>query len=191
MPKLPRGIFRRAGRRGFYIRVYRAGVDRAIKAGDTVEEAKALAGQLVLVPLQVSATSQAPAVARQSVPAVFTGWVQLPLASQTSSLQPSPSSAQAAPGVLSQALVVSLHVVAQPPPAPQGLPACALQVLLAQVSAPLQKRPSSQATVVVGAWPMHWPTWLQTSPVVQTLLSLHEMFVPPTYWQLNLQQVLS
>jgi hypothetical protein len=45
--------------------------------------------------------------------------------------------------------------------------------------------------VVVGSWPMHSPTWLQTSFTVQTLLSLHEMFVPPTYWQLNLQQVLS
>jgi len=40
MPKLPSGIFRRAGRRGFYIRVYRDGTDRAIKAGDTVEEAR-------------------------------------------------------------------------------------------------------------------------------------------------------
>ncbi|TMB15686.1 MAG: hypothetical protein E6J59_19815 [Deltaproteobacteria bacterium] len=57
------------------------------------------AGQSALVPVQVSATSQAPAAARQTVPllAASGGWMQRPLASQLSAVvQPLPSS-QAVP----------------------------------------------------------------------------------------------
>src|SRR2546426_5644358 len=73
---------------------------------------KASAGQLALVPVPVSATSQSPAVARHTVPAFPAGCVQLfPLPSHTSRVQTFPSSVHA----VSVALTASVGQLAPLP----------------------------------------------------------------------------
>jgi len=85
------------------------------------------AGQAALVPVQVSATSQAPAAARQTVPllAGSGGWMQRPLASQLSAVQPLPSPAHAVPlaaGVPPHRPTWQRSVTVQPLPSSQGVP---------------------------------------------------------------------
>src|SRR5438552_840626 len=87
----------------------------------------ASAGQPALVPVQVSATSQAPAAARQTVPllAGSGGWMQRPLASQLSAVQPLPSPAHAGPvaaGVPPHRPTWQRSVTVQPLPSSQGVP---------------------------------------------------------------------
>jgi len=85
------------------------------------------AGQATLVPVQVSATSQAPAAARQTVPllAGSGGWMQRPLASQLSAVQPLPSPAHAVPlaaGVPPHRPTWQRSTTVQPLPSSQGVP---------------------------------------------------------------------
>src|SRR6266481_1215329 len=58
---------------------------------------KASGGQYTLVPVQVSATSHAPAAAWQTVPALAGGWMHRPLPSHSSALHTLPSSSHAVP----------------------------------------------------------------------------------------------
>src|SRR5436190_11499315 len=97
------------------------------------------AGQAALVPVQVSAASQAPAAARQTVPmlAGSGGWMQRPLASQLSAVQTVPSPA---------------HGVALAAGVPPHRPAW-------QLSAAVQSLPSSQAVPSATGAPVHVPPW--------------------------------
>src|SRR2546426_3478149 len=73
---------------------------------------KASAGQVALVPVHVSATSQSPAVARHTVPAFPAGCVQLfPLPSHTARVRTLPTSVHAVPA----AVTASAGHLAPPP----------------------------------------------------------------------------
>jgi len=105
---------------------------------------------VALVPSQVSATSQSPTAARQTVPllAGSGGWMQRPLASQVSEVQTVPSSAHGVP-----------LAAGGPPHRPTW-----------QLSATVQSLPSSHAVPSATGLPVHVPPW-QMSGAVQSLLS--------------------
>src|SRR5439155_1698623 len=88
---------------------------------------KVSAGQPALTPSQLSATSHGPAAARQTVPllAGSGGWMQRPLASQLSAVQPLPSPAHAVPlaaGVPPHRPTWQRSVTVQSLPSSQGVP---------------------------------------------------------------------
>ena len=95
-------------------------------------------------------------------------WAQVPVPLQASSVQTLLSVAQAVAAAAKQLSAVSLQELLQSAPPAQGSPAWP-QVPAPQVSAPLQKTPSSQGAVLL-VWAQA-PAPLQKSSV-QTLLSV-------------------
>ena len=100
--------------------------------------------------------------------AVLAVWAQVPAPLQTSSVQTLPSVLQAVAAAVKQLSAASLQELLHSAPPAQGSPAW-LQVPPPQVSAPLQKRPSSQGAVLL-VW-AQVPVPLQASSV-QTLPSV-------------------
>src|SRR5207249_4037083 len=96
---VPAGSFASPGQVARESVVCGAGSHSPAEARQTgVEGSKALAGQAVLVPVQVSSTSQTPAAERHTVPALPAGcWQALCVPSHSSRLQGLPSSVHAVP----------------------------------------------------------------------------------------------
>jgi hypothetical protein len=79
--------------------------------------------------------------------ALFAGCVQEPEPSQMSSVHGLPSSVHGVPSTFSQLLLLSLHPLLHSVPPEQGSAACCEHVDPAQVSLPLQNRPSSDGAL--------------------------------------------
>jgi len=106
-------------------------------------EAKPFAGQIALEPVHCAATSQGPAAARHSVPAFPAGCAHAPAPSHTSSVQTLPSLVQGVAAAVWQLSAASLQLLSHSGPPAHGSPLC-VQTPALQLSAPLQKSPSSQ-----------------------------------------------
>src|SRR5439155_109959 len=96
---VPAGCFASAGQLGPFPGQFSTSEERRAGTEQTVDDGlKASAGHVVLVPVQVSATSHAPAAARQTVPALPAGcWQASFVPSHSSRLHGLPSSVHAVP----------------------------------------------------------------------------------------------